>query len=203
MVLRYKGKRLMEISSNTSLRCNPNGDWPGVDPTAYVDPSAQVIGNVHIGPKVYIGPNAVIRADESDGNGDVKPVVIESGCNVQDGAIVHALAGTQVRIGPHTSLAHGCIVHGPCKIGEWCFVGFRAVVFNTTLGDGVFIDTSAVVQGVDLPANALVGPGVVVSSKEDAAKQVGMTSQANVRFREDVVAANQTLADGYSRLSMK
>jgi carbonic anhydrase/acetyltransferase-like protein (isoleucine patch superfamily) len=203
VVLRHKGKRFMEKSSNASLRCNPNGDLPDVDPTAYVDPSAQVIGNVHIGPKVYIGPNAVIRADESDGNGDVQPVVIESGCNVQDGVIVHALAGTQVRIGARTSLAHGCIIHGPCIFGEWCFVGFRAVVFDATLGDGVFIDTSAVVQGVDLPANALVGPGVVVSSKEDAAKQVGTTSQANVRFREDVVAANQTLADGYGRLSMK
>ncbi len=186
-----------------SLRPNPNGDRPGVDSTAYVDPSAQVIGNVHIGPEVYIGPNAVIRADESDDTGYVQPVVIESGCNVQDGAIVHALAGTQVRIGPRTSLAHGCIIHGPCIIGECCFVGFRAVVFNATLGDGVFLDTSAVVQGVDLPANALVGPGVVVSSKEDAEKQVAATSQADMRFREDVVAANRALADGYGRLFMK
>ncbi len=186
-----------------SLRPNPNGDWPDVDSTAYVDPSAQVIGNVHIGPEVYIGPNAVIRADESDDTGYVQPVVIESGCNVQDGAIVHALAGTQVRIGPQTSLAHGCIIHGPCIIGECCFVGFRAVVFNATLGDGVFLDTSAVVQGVDLAANALVPPGVVVSSEEDAAKQVGTTSQADMRFRENVVSANQALADGYGRLFMK
>ena len=186
-----------------SLRPNPNGDRPGVDSTAYVDPSAQVIGNVHIGPEVYIGPNAVIRADESDDTGYVQPVVIESGCNVQDGAIVHALAGTQVRIGPQTSLAHGCIIHGPCIIGECCFVGFRAVVFNATLGDGVFLDTSAVVQGVDLAANALVPPGVVVSSEEDAAKQVGTTSQADMRFRENVVSANQALADGYGRLFMK
>ena len=193
----------MEKISNTSLRCNPNGDWPDVDPTAYVDPSAQVIGNVHIGPKVYIGPNAVIRADESDDNGDVQPVVIDAGCNVQDGVIIHALAGTQVRIGPRTSLAHGCIIHGPCITGEWCFVGFRAVVFNTTLGDGVFVDTSAVVQGVDLAANALVPSGVVVSSEEDTARHVGTTSQANARFREDVVTANRALADGYSRLFMK
>ena len=188
---------------NMPLRCNPNGDRPIVDSTAYVDPTAQVIGNVHIGAEVYIGPNAVIRADESDDNGDVKPVVIGSGCNVQDGVIVHALAGTQVRIGPRTSLAHGCIIHGPCIIGEWCFVGFRAVVFNAALGDGVFVDTSAVVQGVDLAANALVPPGVVVLSEEDAAKQVGTTSQADMRFREDVVSANQALADGYGRLSMK
>ena len=61
-----------------------DGDRPIVDSTAYVDPSAQVIGNVHIGSEVYIGPNAVIRADEPDDNGDVKPVVIGSGCNIID-----------------------------------------------------------------------------------------------------------------------
>ena len=36
------------------LRPNPNGDWPQVEPTAYIDPTAQVIGNVHIGPDVFI-----------------------------------------------------------------------------------------------------------------------------------------------------
>ena len=34
----------MTESSRTSIRPNPNGDWPRVDPTAYVDPIAQVIG---------------------------------------------------------------------------------------------------------------------------------------------------------------
>ena len=186
-----------------SLRPNPNGDWPLVDSTAYVDPTAQIIGNVHVGPRVYIGPNAVVRADEADSRGNVMPIEVAPECNLQDGVIIHALAGTQVTIGQRTSLAHGCIIHGPCIIGECCFVGFRAVVFNAALGDRVFLDTSAVVQGVDLPANTLVPPGVVVLSEEDAAKQVRTISQADMRFREDVVSANRALADGYGRLFMK
>jgi hypothetical protein len=33
------------------IRPNPLGDWPQIDPTAFVDPSAQIMGNVQIGPK--------------------------------------------------------------------------------------------------------------------------------------------------------
>ncbi len=190
----------MEKSSNMPLRRNPNGDLPNVDSTAYVDPSAQVIGNVHVGAEVYIGPNAVIRADESDDNGDVKPVVIGSGCNVQDGAIVHALAGTQVTIGQRTSLAHGCIVHGPCNLGQGCFIGFRAVIYNTTLGDGVFIGTSAVVQGIDLAANTLVPASVAVLSREDVARLLSATSRADCEFMERIATTNLALAQGYIRL---
>ena len=143
---------------NNSLRANPNGDMPEVDSTAYVEPSAQIIGKVRIGAEVYVGPNAVIRADESDGGGEVEPIEIGAQCNIQDGVIIHALVGTKVTIGRRTSLAHGCIVHGPCTLGNGCFVGFGAVVYNAALADGVFLGAGCVVQGVDLGLNSCVRP---------------------------------------------
>ena len=100
-----------------SFRSNPNGNRPQVDSTAYIDPTAQIIGNVHIGTRVYIGPNAVVRADETDDKGQVQSIEIGDECNIQDGVIVHALGGTHVTIGRQTSLAHGCIIHGPCTLG--------------------------------------------------------------------------------------
>ena len=108
----------MKTKPAKCVRPNPRGDWPQVDPTAYVDRTAQIIGLVQIGPRVFIGPNVVIRADEVDNNGEVKPIVVEAECNVQDGVIIHALAGAPVRIGSRTSLTHGSIVHGPCILGE-------------------------------------------------------------------------------------
>ena len=140
----------MTEHKNISLLANPNGDVPQVDRTAYIDPAARVIGNVRIGANVYVGPQAVIRADETGANRKVSPVIIEAECNVQDGVIIHALGGTEVKIGKRTSLAHGCVIHGPCTIGDNCFVGFKAVVYNSTLSDGVFIGTSATVQGVEI-----------------------------------------------------
>ena len=189
-------------SLRTSIRPNPNGDRPKVDSTAYIDPTAQVIGNVHIGPRVYIGPNAVLRADETDGKGEVYPIEIGAECNIQDGVIVHALGGTHVTIGRGTSLAHGCIIHGPCTLGRGCFVGFRAVVYKAALAEAVFINAGAVVQGVDLVANSLVPAAAAVLSEEDLVK-LASTSQADREFMKTVVNTNLNLTKEYTHLSQQ
>lgn len=190
----------MRRNSDILLQPNPNGDWPQVDPTAYIDPTAKIVGKVHIGPEVFIGPNAVVRADETDDKGQVQPIEIQAQCNVQDGVIIHALGGTQVTVGQRTSLAHGCIIHGPCTLGQDCFIGFRAVVYKASLENGVFISTSAVVQGVNLVANAFVPPAVAVLAREDVVKLVGTTSSVEHEFMKRIVNANLALTKGYLRL---
>ena len=177
-----------------NLRPNPSGDWPEVAPTAYIDQTAQVIGNVQIGPRVFVGPNAVIRADEG---GIVEPIVIGPECNIQDGVIIHALAFSRVNIGQRTSLAHGAIIHGPCTIGENCFVGFRAVLFNTNIASGVFIGHGAVVCNVDLPLHCLVPQGISIHNPEQVAK-LSVTGSGEKEFIEKVIAVNMNLAKGYS-----
>ena len=135
-----------------SVRSNPAGDLPRIDSTAYIDPSALIVGKVDIGSGAFIGPNAVVRSDELGKSGQVESVVIGPECNVQDGVIIHSLGGEPVTVGARTSLAHGCVIHGPCRIGEACFIGFRAVVFKATLQSGTFVGAGAIVEGVELPA---------------------------------------------------
>jgi len=166
-----------------------------VDPEAYVDPTAQIIGRVRIGPRVFVGPSAVIRADEANADGEVEAVTIEPECNVQDGVIIHALAGTPVTIRTRTSLAHGAIIHGPCAIGPECFVGFGAVVFKSNVGSGVFVGTRAVVQGVNIPADMFVPPSVALS--QDQVGQLRPTSPDEREFMDEVVRTNVRLAEGY------
>ena len=178
-----------------NVRANPNGDLPEIDPTAYIDPSAQLIGAVRIGPRVFVGPNAVIRADELSPDGDVKPIIIEAECNIQDGVIIHALAGTHVTVGPRTSLSHGAIVHGPCSLGGGCFVGFGAVVFKARIGSGVFISARAVIEGPDVPADAFV-PSSAFSS-QDQIDQLRRTDPHRREFMEKVVQMNLKLAENY------
>ena len=190
----------MAENSKKSIRPNPNGDLPKIHPTAYIDPSAQVIGNVHIGPKVYVGPNAVIRADESDDKGKVHSIEIAAECNIQDGVIIHALAGTKVKIEQQTSIAHGSIIHGPCTLGQNCFIGFKAVVYNAKVEDGAFISPNAVVQQVDLPANTFVPPTAAVTSPQDIDKLTKIT-QANQDFAKKVIKANITLSKGYIHIA--
>ncbi len=72
---------------------NAAGDYPKVAPSACVHPNAVLIGNVEVHGKVFLGPQAVIRADEPDAGGAVAPIIVGEGSNVQDCAVIHALAG--------------------------------------------------------------------------------------------------------------
>lgn len=95
------------------IRCNSNSDYPKIDKTAYINPTAMIIGKVSIGKNVFVAPGEVIRADEPGSS-----VSIGDNSNIQDRVIIHALGNSSVIIGKNTSLSHGCIVHGPCKIGK-------------------------------------------------------------------------------------
>jgi len=187
----------MNKSVNSSLRPNPAGDWPQVDPTACIDPTAQIIGNVHIGPDVFVGPYAVIRADETDTEGRVHPVTIEAQCNIQDGVIIHALGGTSVTIGRRSSVSHGCTIHGPCTIGQGCFIGFKSVVYDAVLHDRIFVGTAAVVQSVTLQSDCSVRPATVLISNAAVEAMTGPLGSQEIQFMARVINANLKLIKGY------
>ncbi len=190
------------LEARWNFQPNPAGDWPQVHPTAYVHPSAQLIGNVHVGKHVFVGPGAILRADETGPDGRTAPVVIAPGCNVQDGVVVHALGGTSVRIGPKTSLSHGCIVHGPCEIGRGSFIGFRSVVFDAHVGRGVYVGAGSIIQGVDIDDHAFVQPGTCLTAPpagEPAADFPARTSSKERAFMRRVIRANLRLTRDYHR----
>ena len=166
---------------------------PRIARTAYVHPSAVLIGRVVVGSGVFIGPHAVIRADEPGPDGRVQPIVVGDGANVQDGVVIHALGGTGVRIGPRASISHAAVVHGPCKIGSGCFIGFNAVVFNAVLGDGVIVMHLALVEGVRVPAGHMVPPATVLCSKE-AVRGLRRATPEAVGFARRVWRTNIGLA---------
>jgi carbonic anhydrase/acetyltransferase-like protein (isoleucine patch superfamily) len=173
---------------------NHAGDKPKVEASATIHPSAVVIGNVHIGEKVFVGPNAVIRADEPCPEGKVEAIVIEAEVNIQDGVIIHALGGSPVRIGKGSSLAHGAVVHGPCNVGENCFIGFKTVVFKADLGPGVVIQHQALVEGVTIPAGMHV-PSMSGVMSEDDVRQLHPVTPELTAFAEKVRKTNVFLAE--------
>lgn len=179
---------------------NPNGDVPQVDDLAFVDASARIIGNVHIAAGCYIGPFAVIRADEVTSDGKVAPVTIGENTNIQDGVIIHAFAGTGVKIGRRCSIAHGAVIHGPCTISDSCFVGFKSIIYGSTLEQEVFVGTSAVVKGVTLSKGSLVAPTSAILSKYDVDESVEQITSAEREFMNNIVEVNIKLAKGYKSL---
>lgn len=186
-------------SAGTGIRANFMGIRPKVDPTSFVDPSSQIMGNVQIGPNVYIGPLTVIRADEADPEGKVHPVIIENESCIQDGVIIHARAGTQVKIGPRVNIAHGAIIHGPCTIGESCFVALRGTIYAATLEESVWVGIGAIIMRATVPANTMIPAGSIVRDNSDV-RNFRLTNVKEIEYQKDVFQASAALREGYKRM---
>jgi phenylacetic acid degradation protein len=131
-------------------RTDVSRDRPGtpiIHPTAVLAPGAVVIGHVTIEADCFIGPNAVLR-------GDIEPITIRRGSNIQDNCTVHTERGSPVAIGPDASVGHGAVVHG-ATVGERALIGMNAVILNNAI-----VGERAVVGALTLvPNNFVVPPG--------------------------------------------
>jgi len=181
------------------IRKNPSGDIPQVHESAFVDPTAILCGKVLVHENVFIGPYAVIRADETDINGQMEPIIIGADSNIQDGVVIHSKAGAAVTIGERTSIAHRAIVHGPCRVGNEVFIGFNSVLFNCTVGEGCVVRHNAVVDGCDLPAGFYVPSTERIGPHTDLNTIPKVTAQAS-EFSESVARTNNSLVQGYKRI---
>ncbi len=95
---------------------------PDIHPSSILAPGAVVIGQVTIEEGCFIGPNAVLR-------GDIEPIIVRRGSNIQDNCVVHTEKGCPVEIGPDVSVGHGAIIHGSI-VKERALIGMNAVILN-------------------------------------------------------------------------
>ncbi|MDD5329812.1 MAG: carbonate dehydratase [Sulfuricella sp.] len=181
------------------IRKNPSGDIPVIHESAYVDKTAIICGKVVIEKNVFVGPYAVIRADEVDENGTMNPIVIGANSNIQDGVVIHSVAGAPVEIGENTSIAHRSIVHGPCRVGDNVFIGFNSVLFNCVVHDRSVVRHNCVIDGCELPEGFYVPSTTKVNYNTDLAT-VPKVTVADSDFSENVVRANIELVQGYKKL---
>ena len=190
------------LSLQNNIRPNLAGDYPQIDPTALIDPSAQIIGNVKIGKDVFVGPLTVIRADQRGPDGKVAPIQIDNEVSIQDNVIMHADPGASVIIGPKTSIAHGVVVHGPCTIGQECFIAVRATLYKVTLEDNVWIGIGSIAKLVTLQSFTRVPAGAVIRDRPEVLA-LRLVSDKERKYMEDVWAANTRLRSDYLELRDK
>jgi carbonic anhydrase/acetyltransferase-like protein (isoleucine patch superfamily) len=181
------------------LRRNPSGDRPIIDPSAFIDPTAIICGKVIVEADVFIGPYAVIRADEPDSKGEMQTIRIGAGSNIQDGVVIHSKDGAGVTVGKRVSIAHRAIVHGPVEVGDDCFIGFNAVVFNCVLGKSCVVRHNAVVEEVTLTDYFHIPAAYSVHSETDLDKIPRITPDA-AKFSESVVKMNNHFVTAYKAI---
>jgi len=151
---------------------------PVVHPTAYIADGAKVIGDVHIGENSSVWFNAVLR-------GDLEPIRIGSGTNIQDGAIGHTSQNFPLIVGNGVTVGHAAIIHG-CTIGDGALIGMGALVLDgAEIGEYALIGAGTLVtENTKIPPYTLVlgRPGKVVRELTENDLQ-RMTGGAG-RYRE-------------------
>jgi len=124
--------------------------WPApqIHSEAWVADTAVLIGDVHLAAGASLWPLAVAR-------GDVCPIRVGEGSNVQDGAVLHGDPGQPVVIGADVTIGHRAVVHG-ARLDDGCLIGIGAIILNgVTVGSGALVAAGAVVTK-DVPPGALV-----------------------------------------------
>jgi carbonic anhydrase/acetyltransferase-like protein (isoleucine patch superfamily) len=127
------------------------GKWPQIASDAFVAENATLIGDVVLGPKASVWYGAVVR-------GDVGPIRIGAGTNIQDLACLHSTHGlSELDIGEYVTVGHGAILHG-ATIAAGCLIGMGSVVLdNAQIGEESLIAAGAVVTPrTVVPARSLV-----------------------------------------------
>lgn len=152
---------------------------PRIDPSAYIAPGAVVIGDVVISAGVSVWFNAVIR-------GDVEPIVIREGSNIQDGVVVHTDPGYPCDVGENVTVGHNAILHG-CQIKPGVTIGMGATVLTgAVVGESALVAAHALVlEGAEVEPRTLVA-GVPAKprrplSDDEIARLLGNTERYQKR----------------------
>ena len=142
------------------------GIAPHIGEDCFLAENATLTGEVVIGNRCSIWFNAVIR-------GDVGPIMIGNGSNIQDGAVIHATyQESQVMVGENVSVGHKAILHG-CRVHDGALIGMGAIVMDhAVIGEGAVIAAGAVVlAGTKVPDGALYA-GVPAKHVKDVSPEM-------------------------------
>ncbi len=136
---------------------------PVISENAYIASSAVIIGEVTLADNTSAWPNVTIR-------GDMAPIYIGEGSNVQDNSVIHVNDGLPTVVGKNVTIGHGAILHG-CTVGDTCLIGMGAIVLDgAEIGDFSIVGAGSVVTpGKKFPPRSMIigSPARVVRSLSD------------------------------------
>lgn len=142
--------------------------------------TAVVTADVTLGDFVSLWPGAVVR-------GDVAPVTIGEGSNIQDGAIVHCDYGVPNVVEAGVVVGHAAVLHG-ARVGANTLVGIGAKLLG-----GSIIGKECLIA-----AGAVVPPGMVVP---DRSVVMGLPGKVVRSATSEEIHKTRTIAERYRRLA--
>ncbi len=118
------------------------GKTPKIAKSAFIAETAVIIGDVTIGEDANIWYGAVLR-------GDIAPIVIKKGANIQDNTVIHVDLDI------------------PCIVGEYVTVGHAAILHSTVVEAESLIGMGAtLLTGSHIGAHSIIGANALVTENK-------------------------------------
>ncbi len=140
------------------------GKTPKVDGSAFVAWNAEVAGDVRLAERTSVWFSATLR-------GDIAPISVGRGTNVQDGATLHVDENLPCTLGERVTVGHNAILHG-CTVGDDCLIGMGSIVLSgAVIGKESVVGAGALVtEGKSFPPRSLIigSPAKAVRTIDDA-----------------------------------
>ncbi len=123
---------------------------PNLGEEIYIAANSTVIGRTTLADNVSVWFGAVLR-------GDIAPIEVGEGSNIQDNAVLHVGDDDPCIVGKHVVVGHLAMLHG-CMVEDGCTIGMSAVILNkAVIGKGSLVGAGALVtQGTLIPPYSLV-----------------------------------------------
>ena len=127
------------------------GNTPVLNNPTWIAPTAWITGEVTLLEEVGVFFGASLR-------GDIFPIVVGRGSNVQDNAVLHTSKGIgPCVVGANVTVGHGAILHG-CTVSDHCIIGMGCTILDrAVIGENCIIGANALVtMDKQIPARSLV-----------------------------------------------
>jgi carbonic anhydrase/acetyltransferase-like protein (isoleucine patch superfamily) len=123
---------------------------PKLDEPVFVAWNAEVAGDVYLAKDCSVWFAATVR-------GDMAPIRVGTGTNLQDGSVVHVDTGVPATVGEYVTIGHRAVLHG-CTVENGCLIGMGAIILNGALiGKGSIVGAGALVtEGKQFPPGSLI-----------------------------------------------
>ena len=139
-----------------------NGTTPKIHHTAFIAEDVVIIGDVEIGAYTNIWYGAKLR-------GDWGKIIVGVNTCIQENVVLHSKPNEICKIGNNVRLAHSCMCHGPCTIGDNSLVGINASILQgSKLGKGSTLAGGSVLR--DETGDFCLYAGVPAIKKKEYSK---------------------------------
>ena len=136
---------------------------PKLHKDSWAASKAVLIGKVILEKNSNVWFNVVLR-------GDIEPIIIGEGSNVQDGSVFHTDPGCPVTLGKNVTVGHMVMLHG-CEIDSDTLIGIGSTILNKTkIGKNCIIGANTLIpEKKIIPDRSLVlgSPGKVIRQVTD------------------------------------